>query len=46
MNVTACDLENSFTFDNKALITSYVRFLIYVTMCKQSVVESCFIYEL
>jgi len=30
VNMTACDLENSFTFDNKAKITSHVLFLIFV----------------
>jgi len=28
--MTACDLEKSFTFDNKVYITSRVRFIIYV----------------
>jgi len=30
VNVTACDLKNSFIFDNEVQITSHVHFLIYV----------------
>ena len=44
MNVTDDDLENSFIFDNKSYITSYVHFLIYVY--KYIVIESQFMYEL
>jgi len=29
VNVTACNLENSFTFDNKIYITTHVHFVIY-----------------
>jgi len=31
VNVTACDLENSFIFHNKVSITSHMCFLIYMS---------------
>ena len=44
MYVTACDLEKSFTFDNKFQITSCVRFLIYaIYACTYENKASCLI---